>query len=78
MKKFSFRLQSLLNYRSHLEYFAKQETAKAYMDVRESEERIAQLKEEFSRIAKILDNSAVKGVSAREFKQFNDAVRVFL
>ncbi|MFO7748846.1 MAG: flagellar export protein FliJ [Desulfobacteraceae bacterium] len=72
MKRFRFRLEALLKYRHHLEYLAQQETAEAYRDVRQAENEIARLNETFSRTAREIDRAAAKGISAWDFKQFND------
>ena len=72
MKKFSFRLQSLLKYRQYLELVAKQEMARAQKDVKESELRILDLKEEGLRVSKALDRAATGGIRAIEFKSYMD------
>jgi len=72
MKKFSFRLQSLLKYRQYLELVAKQEMARAQKDLKESELRILDLEEEGLRVSKALDRAAAGGISAIEFKSYMD------
>ena len=61
-----------MKYRSYLERRAQQEVAKAYRDVKESEMLIQGLKNELLRVAKILDRETVKGISALNFKNYND------
>ena len=46
MKRFEFKLQSLLNYKKHLEEMARQEMARAAADVNVCEQRIRELGEE--------------------------------
>ncbi|MEA2060960.1 MAG: flagellar export protein FliJ [Thermodesulfobacteriota bacterium] len=72
MKKFIFRLESLLIYRNHLEYIARQEMAEAYRQVKALEESIFRLKEEFSAAAQQLDTASARGITARMFKEYTD------
>jgi len=72
MKRFTFRLESLLKYRQYLELLAQQEMAKAYKDVKESEMRIRDLKAELLRGSQVLDQAVAKGISAVEFKSHAD------
>ncbi len=72
MKKFLFRLQPLLKYRQYLEHRAKQETAKAYKDVKDCENSIEYLKIIYSKGLDELDNRAVHGISALDFRHSRD------
>ena len=72
MKKFSFRLESLMKYRRYLELQAQQDVARAYRDVRACEMRIHTLEHEHSRTAQTLDRAAAKGITANDFKNYSD------
>lgn len=72
MKRFSFRLQSLLDYKGYLERTAQQETAKARMDIVDCDKQIARLKQKLAVSGKQMDNKITKGICAREFKQHQD------
>lgn len=72
MKKFSFRLESLMKYRQYRELQAQQDVARAYRDVQVCEMRIHTLEQEHSRTAQTLDRVAVRGVTANEFKKYSD------
>ncbi len=72
MKKFIFRLESILVYRNHLEFLARQEMAEAYRQVKASEDSISRLKKEFSAAAQHLDRTSTKGITARRFKEYTD------
>lgn len=47
MKRFNFRLTSLLDFRKYLERLARKETAMAYKDVKDSQKAIEELKRRF-------------------------------
>ena len=72
MKRFSFKLQSLLNYKGYLERLARQETAKARMDIVDCDKQIARLKQQLAASGKQMDNKMRKGICAGEFKQHQD------
>jgi flagellar FliJ protein len=72
MKRFTFRLESLLKYRKYMELLAQQETAKAYKDVKASGMRIQDLKAVLLQGSEVLDQAAAKGISAVEFKSHAD------
>lgn len=72
MKKFSFRLESLMKYRQYQELQAQQDVARAYRDVQVCEIRIHTLELAHSRTAQTLDRAAVKGITANEFKNYSD------
>jgi flagellar FliJ protein len=71
MKRFVFKLQSLLNYKKHLEQVARQEMAKAVAAVNECEKQIENLKENRASSALKLDALVEKGVDAREFNLYH-------
>jgi len=74
MKKFQFRLQSLLKYKRHLEQVAKQEMAKAVADVLACEQRIAQLQQERISATDQLDDLVEKGIGAGQFNRYRQFI----
>ncbi|WP_022664719.1 flagellar export protein FliJ [Desulfospira joergensenii] len=72
MKRFDFRLQPLLNYRTYLEQLARQDTAKARMDVMDSKNRIESLKNILAASAGRMEELVEKGVTASFLKQFTN------
>lgn len=74
MKKFQFRLQSLLRYKRHLEQVAKQEMARAVADVLACEQRIIQLQNEKSSAADQLDTLVEKGIGAGQFNRYRQFI----
>ncbi len=72
MKKFLFKLQPLLKYRKYLEHLAKQETAKAYKDVKDCERTIEDFKKIYAEKADELDKQASIGISALDFRYSRD------
>lgn len=72
MKRFRFRLQSVLDYREYLEHLARQEAARAYQDVLQAEEEIAALKTQYRAADEALDKASAKGMSALQFKAYQD------
>ncbi len=75
MKKFQFRLQSLLKYKRHLEQVAKQEMAKAVADVLACEQRIAQLQQERIAATDQLEALVEKGIGAGQFNRYRQLLR---
>ena len=71
MKRFVFKLQSLLNYKKHLEQMAKQEVAAAAAEVNACERQIENLKENRAASVLKLDDLVEKGVEAREFNLYH-------
>lgn len=69
MKRFKFRLQSLLNFREYLEQLAQQMTAKAHMDVKDCENQIRDLKDRYLIASESLEADMVKGLDAIRFRQ---------
>ncbi|MBF0202154.1 MAG: flagellar export protein FliJ [Desulfamplus sp.] len=72
MKKFTFKLQSVLKYRRHLETLARQEAMKALMDVNECEKMIADMKRDLDLLARQVEDETVKGISSALFRQYNE------
>ncbi len=72
MKKFNFKLQSVLKYREYLEDLARQETSKAFMDVMESIKAIEKLKFDYSKVFDDLNKAILKTISADEFRQYHN------
>ena len=71
MKRFVFKLQSLLNYKKHLEQIARQEMAKTVAEVNTCEQQIQDLKDNRESSALRLDTLVEKGVDAKEFKLYH-------
>ena len=72
MKKFVFRLQSLLNYKRHLEQVAKQAMARAVADVLACEKRIQSLQKDRISAADQLEALVEKGTGAGQFNRYRD------
>ncbi len=72
MKRFKFRLQSLLRYREYLERVAQQNTAKAQMNVTNCEKQIFDLIQIWEKNADEMESVINKGVNASTFRQYND------
>ncbi|SDT85900.1 flagellar export protein FliJ [Desulfobacula phenolica] len=68
MKRFEFKLQPLLNYRKYLEQVARQNTAKASMDVENCEKQIAYLKQTYDQKSEKIEGIVANGVNAFEFR----------
>lgn len=71
MKRFDFKLSSLLAFREYLERIARKETALAHKDVRASQKTIESLKERHIKTAELLDRTLVKGIKAEELQLYN-------
>ena len=74
MKKFQFRLQSLLRYKRHLEQVAKQEMARAVADVLACEQRIIQLQNEKISATDQIDTLVEKGIGAGQFNRYRQFI----
>jgi len=74
MKRFLFKLQPLLKYREYLEQIAQQNTAKANMDVQNCKNHIKELNQTFHQEADIIDAIIVEGVTANEFKLYQQYI----
>ena len=72
MKKFSFRLQSVLDFRKHLEKMAQMEVAKARKDLMDSERRLKELNDDYDVTAMGFDVEMSKGISSERFHFFTD------
>lgn len=70
MKRFQFKLDPLLNYRSYQERLAQQETARAHMDVNGCRQMIRQLKQTRIRQADDIEKSLQKGLHSSQFKRY--------
>ncbi|OGR11440.1 MAG: flagellar export protein FliJ [Desulfobacterales bacterium RIFOXYA12_FULL_46_15] len=70
MKRFCFKLQPMLNYREYLERVAKQNTAKAQMDVVQCEKQIKGLKNTRDQYGRQIENELEQGISALEFRYY--------
>lgn len=69
MKRFEFKLQSLLSYKVYLEQIARQEIAGVIADINECGQRIHSFTENRETAVQRLDRLVGKGVGAREFNQ---------
>jgi len=69
MKRFKFRLESLLKYKGHLEQVARREMADAVAQVNTCEQQIQTLGQDRSLAALRLEAMVEKGMSAMEFKR---------
>jgi flagellar FliJ protein len=74
MKKFQFRLQSLLRYKRHLEQVAKQEMARAVADVLACEQRITQLQNQKISVTDQLDTLVEQGMGAGQFNRYRQFI----
>ena len=74
MKKFQFRLQSLLKYKRHLEQVAKQEMAQAVADVLACEQRITRLEKDRISTIDQLDSLVEKGMGAGQFNRYRQFI----
>jgi len=69
MKRFEFKLQSLLNFRKHLERMAQQDMAKTVMEISACEKQIDSLQTNHGQSVQRLEEIVEKGVGAEQFKQ---------
>ncbi len=69
MKRFKFKLASLLNFREYLERLAQQMTTKAHMDVKDCEKQISDLKDRYLEASTSLEEDMVRGLDAVRFRQ---------
>lgn len=74
MKKFRFRLESLLKYKRHLEQVAKQETAQAVADVLACEQRMTELQNQRISATEQLDALVEKGMGAGRFNRYRQFI----
>ena len=70
MKRFQFKLEPLLNYRTYLERLAQQDTARAHLDVKGCEAVIRQLKSNHIQQAGEIEKSLQKGLHSSQFKRY--------
>lgn len=70
MKKFQFKLQPLLKFRQYQERLAQQQTAKAHMDVKNSEQEIKTLEKTWDDQADAIEGEVQKGISGPHFQQY--------
>lgn len=74
MKKFQFRLQSLLKYKRHLEELAKQEIAQTVADILACEHRITGLQSDKISTTEQLESLAEKGMAAGHFNRYKQFI----
>lgn len=70
MKRFQFKLEPLLNYRTYLEKLAQQDTARAHMDVKGCKAAIRQLKFNHIRQSDEIEESLQQGLHSSQFKRY--------
>jgi len=74
MKKFQFKLQSLLKYKRHLEQVAKQEMAKTVADIQTCEQRITGLQKDRISATDQLESQVEKGMGAGQFNRYTEFI----
>ncbi|MCG8565808.1 MAG: flagellar export protein FliJ [Desulfobacterales bacterium] len=72
MKKFEFKLESLLNYRRHRELIARQDVSQAVMDLMACEARIQDLEQQRDHGVGVLEEKISQGLNATLFNQYSD------
>ncbi len=70
MKRFTFKLQSLLNYRTYLEKMARLDAAKAGRDLSDCQDRIEQCHQSLVEAAVKMDEVVAKGTDAHFIQRF--------
>lgn len=75
MRRFAFRLQPLLNFKNYKERLARQEMAKAQLDVKDCERMIESLKQSLIQSEEQMDRLSLEGMSAVRFQQFRNYLR---
>ncbi len=71
MKRFDFRLSSLLDFREYLERLAKKEIAVALRNVKNSQKAIDKLKDKYIKTAIELDQIILKGMTTQQLQLYN-------
>ena len=74
MKRFQFKLQSLLKYKRHLEQVAKQEMAKTVADIQTCEQRITGLQKDRISATDQLESQVEKGMGAGRFNRYTEFI----
>ena len=69
MKRFTFKLEALLNYKRHLEQVARREMAVVAEHVNRTEAKIQTLRQNRHGAVDTLDDMVEKGINATEFKR---------
>ena len=72
MKRFEFKLESLLRFRTHLEQVAKQELARAVLELTTCQEQIQVLESSHKTWTDQLEKQVKKGVAAAVFRQHHE------
>jgi flagellar FliJ protein len=78
MKRFEFKLQSLLKFRNHLERMAQQEMAQVLLEITDCEKQIDSLQTTHGQWGQKLDRLVVKGIGSQEFKRHQDYLGALL
>lgn len=72
MKRFRFKMAALLKYKTYQERLARQETARAQMDVKECESGIRRLENTRTDQTDKIENILEKGTTASDFRRCHD------
>jgi flagellar FliJ protein len=78
MKRFEFKLQSLLKFRNHLERMAQQEMAQVLLEITDCEKQIDSLQTTHGQWVQKLEHLVVKGIGSQEFKRHQDYLGALL
>jgi flagellar FliJ protein len=70
MKRFRFRLESLLRYREYLAQLAQQEVARVRSEIFSCEERISKYEKDYAETARELDEEMSSGIDSRRYKHY--------
>ena len=70
MKRFQFRLESLLRYREYLEKQAKQEVANVRSDILRCEERITRYEKDHAETTQELEEEVATGIDSKRYKHY--------
>jgi flagellar FliJ protein len=70
MKRFRFRLESLLRYRGYLAQLAQQEVAGVRSEISSCEERISQYEKDYTETAKELEEEMSLGMDSRRYRHY--------
>ncbi len=74
MRRFQFRLASLLRYREYLEKQAKQAVASVRSDIVQCEERIARYETEQAETTKALEEEIATGIDSKRYTHYTDFI----
>ena len=75
MKRFLFRLESLLRFREHLLQQAQQEVARVCSEVLACEERISRFEKDSAETSQELDKEIAAGIDEKRYKHYTDYLK---